>query len=136
MSMTCAEAEELMPWVANGTAPAAQRAVVHGHVATCATCRRDLAGALALQRRIAQTMGSLPEAAPDAGSRIAQSLAPPAHDNGLGALDLVASALRALGAPPVLTAVLRLSRRAATLRPTIHLPSPVQALVARAAVTQ
>jgi anti-sigma factor RsiW len=124
VSMTCAEAEELVPWVANGTVPAAQRAAVHGHVAGCDACRRDLAQALALQRRLRATVEQMSEADADAGRRLAASLIPVPARRKPDAVTLTTSALRALGAPTALTRPLDLLQRLANWRPSADLIAP------------
>ena len=60
---THAEAWAMLPWLANGRLPAADREWVEAHVAECGECRSELAS----QRKVAATMNS--DASPeDAGS--------------------------------------------------------------------
>ena len=60
MSGTCDEVEQMLAWIANGTATADEQGRVYRHTVHCAACRRDLARTLALQHRVEQSLRALP----------------------------------------------------------------------------
>jgi hypothetical protein len=132
--MTCAEAEELLPWVANATASGEERGLLYHHVAGCAACRGDLARALALQRALTAAHETLPQADPAAGARLAATLSPIPLAARTDAVALAAAAMRALGAPPALPDSLDLLQRMTRWRRSVSLVAPLLPQVAQAAV--
>ena len=61
----------LIPWYANGTLPAEERALVEEHLKTCAACQRELR----LLRNVSVAMTELAEETPEVDSSFAKILA-------------------------------------------------------------
>ncbi len=55
------ELRELLPWYANGTLTAAERAKVEVHLAQCARCRRELQEIQQIKELVALSVESVPE---------------------------------------------------------------------------
>ena len=68
-----AEADRLLPWLANGTLEGDELALVRAHLGECASCRRELAWLRSLQAEC--TADAPPRHAPGASRRLHQRLA-------------------------------------------------------------
>ena len=58
---TCRDIQELIPWYVEGVLGSEEAVAVAAHLATCATCREDLAMTLQLRLHVRGALGSLPE---------------------------------------------------------------------------
>ncbi len=93
MTRECGAVGELIPWVVNGTAEAAEAQQVYAHLVTCAACRQDFAQAAALRRELAESSAA-PVAPPPLAYRVATLL--------LGRQSWVAELLRRALSPTTL----------------------------------
>ncbi len=87
----CRRAADLVPWVAAGSAPTAERVWLYRHLTGCPVCRTDLARAVALAVRVRHEAGGLPEVPPQVWERLSATLPPgpvatgePADMTGMG----------------------------------------------------
>lgn len=104
--MVCSDIAVRIPWVAGGGASAEEKALVFLHVASCDTCRKDLAAALALALRVRGAVGALPAAGPRSWRRLAAVLDDIEERPTAGLLRRLEIVLEAAGAPAVLPGLL------------------------------
>jgi hypothetical protein len=128
VNAVCAEIAELIPWVVNRTASAAERACVFAHVTACADCRRELVQALALRMRLQRSIEAL--------GACEALWSPPLADPVSAAKEAAPSRLRQLVAlgeamrlPAFATDALRLAIGLRESRPALSLNVPLVARI-------
>jgi anti-sigma factor RsiW len=126
MSDTCREVQELIPWVANGTANPGEQRRAFAHIAACADCRGDLVQALAMQTRLKRALQGLRECE--------MPWVPPRREPGeardavrIRLVRQLAALVRALGMPALAAGALDLALGLADSRPAISVSIPAVA---------
>ena len=125
MAPSCDGVQELVSWVANGTAESGEQQVVYRHIVRCGECRRELARMLALRADVCRSMCAPQGLPPGDWSRLEATLPPPAEDRSRHLTRKLAVAMDLLGLPAVLSGTLLAALNLSGYRPVIQVSLPI-----------
>ena len=107
MDDACRQAQELIPWVLNGTADCEDEHHLHGHTVECADCRRDLARASVLRHRVGEFVAALPSMPADGRLKLERGLGAQTESGSAAAIEKVLVVMEVLGLPEVITGIVK-----------------------------